>query len=66
MASGVEYSEADEEGESNASMKIGDTANGDDFTEGTSRERRILIIIIINNINIGRRQVVEEVQEFHE
>ena len=43
MASEVEYSEADEEGESNASMKIGDTANGDDFTEGTRSERRILI-----------------------
>ena len=66
MASGVKYLEADEKGESNASMKIGDTANGDDFTEGTSRERRILIIIIINNINIGGRQVVDEVQEFHE
>ena len=64
MASEVEYSEADEEGESNASMKIGDTANGDDFTEGTSRERRILIIIIINrssNIN-DRVKLLDEGQ----
>ena len=45
-------------------MKIGDTANGDDFTEGTSRERRILIIIIINrssNIN-DRVKLLDEGQ----
>ena len=58
----MEYSEADEEGESNASIKISDKANGDDFTEGTSREQQILIIIIIYNISIERRQVVDEVQ----
>ena len=57
MASGVEYSEADEEGESNASMKIGDTANGDDFTEGTSRERRILFIIINRNSRSNNSRV---------